>query len=147
MTLEEIKELNDKEYLDKYKQLKKQWIYEARKLHQTNSDQIAIIDEMIDKCDSINQVDKFVSLISQRVKVGLTFDEAPTVRNNSIYVLDKDEELSFNGDVKSPKHKLIIGDNYDALNNLLVTHRKVIDIILLKECFSFYLSINKQKSF
>lgn len=70
--------------------------------------------------------------MSQKVKVGLTFDEAPIIReSNKLVVLEKDQELSFINNPQSPKHKLIIGDNYDALNNLLITHRKIIDIILL----------------
>ncbi|GAA5414458.1 hypothetical protein UREOM_1690 [Ureaplasma sp. OM1] len=73
-----------------------------------------------------------VALLAHRIKLGFVFDEAPIVRSeDTISVLTKDEQLSFSGKADSPRHKLIIGDNYDALNNLLITHRGQIDVIYI----------------
>lgn len=48
-----------------------------------------------------------------------------------IKYLKKNEELSFINDSKNLTHKLIIGDNYDVLLNLLITHRNKIDVIYI----------------
>ena len=48
-----------------------------------------------------------------------------------IKYLKKNKELSFTNDRKNLTHKLIIGDNYDALLNLLITHRNKIDVIYI----------------
>ena len=124
--------------LNNYKQLKKQELkdYAAENMH--NSDQIKIINKLIDRCQSKDELDALIALVSSRVKLGFTFDEAPIIKTDKIYVLEKDEKLSFPKDeaeikkeINLPQHKLIIGDNYDALNNLLITHRNKINIIYI----------------
>jgi adenine-specific DNA-methyltransferase len=46
-----------------------------------------------------------------------------------IYIYSKDNKLSF--DQGGTKHKLILGDNYDALNNLLISYENKIDVIYI----------------
>ena len=107
-------------------------IKQFAKSESKNDNQLQIIFNIIDRCETKDEVSKMVSLLSSRTKVGLTFDEAPIVKSkNKIWMLEKDKELSFIGDKDSPRHKLILGDNYDALNNLLITHRNRIDVIYI----------------
>jgi adenine-specific DNA-methyltransferase len=49
--------------------------------------------------------------------------------SDMIHYLKKDNELSFGQE--NIRHKLIIGDNYQALKNLLITHRNKIDVIYI----------------
>lgn len=108
-------------------------IIESAKANAKNNDQIAIIGQIIDRCQTVDEVNKVCALLASRTKLGLVFDEAPIVRSKDIIsVLKKDQTLSFVGtDSESPHHKLILGDNYDALNNLLITHRNCIDVIYI----------------
>ena len=52
--------------------------------------------------------------------------------SNTIKYFVKNKELSF-GEAKEgePIHRLIIGDNYDALNNLLIQFKRDIDTIYI----------------
>lgn len=63
------------------------------------------------------------------MKLGFTFDAAPEVNHNCISIAKHNEKMSF-GTIGT-KHKMIIGENYDALKNLLVTHREKIDVIYI----------------
>ena len=51
--------------------------------------------------------------------------------DNTIKYFKKNNELSFKNDESKLTHKLIIGDNYDALLNLLVEYRNKIDVIYI----------------
>ncbi len=124
------------ELIQKVNSIKKEEIkkfYEQAKENMFNDDQLLIIENIINRCETINEINKTSSLLRNYVKTGLTFDVSPKFRSKDIItVLEKYPNLGFDGkDKTSPKHKLILGDNYDALNNLLITHRNRIDIIYI----------------
>lgn len=50
---------------------------------------------------------------------------------NTIHYFKKNEELSFHTDDTKPVNKLIIGDNYVALQNLLIQYKNQIDVIYI----------------
>lgn len=64
-------------------------------------------------------------------RTGLHFKPRLEKRGNDIHYLTKNEDLSFNVNDKGLTHKLIIGENYDALQNLLVSHKGKIDLIYI----------------
>ncbi|MGP1451555.1 MAG: type III restriction endonuclease subunit M [Metamycoplasmataceae bacterium] len=71
-------------------------------------------------------LDAVFQLLIQRVKIGFTFDTAPSLNTTSVSLLKKDEKLSFvnNPLSKHNQNVLIIGENYDALKNLIVIERE-----------------------
>ncbi|VEU76503.1 site-specific DNA-methyltransferase [Mycoplasmopsis columboralis] len=89
-----------------------------------NLDQKELIKEILrtiaQKEDATEEMLQNVyQLLIQRVKIGFTFDAAPTAKVDTIAYLKKNEELSFKLNDSNLEHTLIIGENYDALKNLL----------------------------
>ncbi len=124
------------EIIQKIANIKKEEIskfHDQAKENMFNGDQLSIIENIINRCETINEVSKISSLLRNYVKTGLTFDISPKLRSkDTITVLEEVSNLGFKGqDHAGPKHKLILGDNFDALNNLLITHRNRIDIIYI----------------
>ncbi|MDW2912404.1 site-specific DNA-methyltransferase [Mesomycoplasma ovipneumoniae] len=63
--------------------------------------------------------------ISQRIKTGFRFDAAPESDSDQVAILQKNEKLSFVlNKSQSEENTLIIGENYDALKNLVVLERE-----------------------
>ncbi|MGZ9755850.1 hypothetical protein ACXYRO_00570 [Mycoplasma sp. 4013] len=91
-----------------------------------NKDQKDLAKEIIDNCTNPNNIQYIFQFIAQRVKTGFTFDAAPESNSKTIAILRKDDKLSFNFDDKLPKDQntLIIGENYDALKNLILIERE-----------------------
>ncbi len=90
-------------------------------------------------CDILNtatesNIDSIYTFITQRVKTGFVFDAAPEVAHNCISLCERDDKMSF-GSPMGVHHKLIIGENYDALKNLVATYtrngRGLIDVIYI----------------
>ena len=70
-----------------------------------------------------------VQMLIQRIKIGVTFDVAPTYQKEdeqSVASLKKDENRSFKNyeNTSNIENTLIISENYDALKNLLVIERE-----------------------
>lgn len=99
-----------------------------------NVDQVSKSNLNIDQKELIKEILKIVALqnntneeilqnvyqlLIQRVKIGFTFDAAPTPKVDTISYLQKNNELSFKLNDSNLDHTLIIGENYDALKNLL----------------------------
>ena len=102
-----------------------------------NAEQKAIAKKIIEAADE-KDLDAVWGLISQRVKIGFTFDEAPEVNHQAVAVVKENEKLFINSPsaTNAIEHKLIIGENYDALKNLLVTYvdsqgKGLIDVIYI----------------
>jgi len=98
-----------------------------------NNGQIEIIEKMINSKD-LSDKDKtsLYNLMARSVEVGFVFDEDSTVdrsRQNILTYLKKDEKISFKNE--GTENQLIIGDNYDALSNLMLTHKDLIDVIYI----------------
>ncbi|MGI5846214.1 MAG: site-specific DNA-methyltransferase, partial [Alphaproteobacteria bacterium] len=90
-------------------------------------------------CDILNSahkdnIDSIYTFITQRVKLGFVFDVAPEVAHDCVALCERDNKKSF-GNELGIHHKLIIGENYDALKNLVVTYTKngkgLIDVIYI----------------
>ncbi|WP_322555788.1 hypothetical protein [Mycoplasma mycoides] len=92
--------------------------------NELNQDQKNLIISILDKFDDndINLHNVYQFLI-KRVKLGFTFDIAPSVDSEQVAILSKDEKLSFKNSDKD-NNVLIIGENYDALKNLKVVERE-----------------------
>src|SRR5574344_1134819 len=82
-------------------------------------------------------LDVVYGLISQRVKTGFVFDEAPEVNHDSVALIKENDKLGINlNELNTLEHKLIIGENYDALKNLCATYidkngKGLIDVIYI----------------
>lgn len=62
-------------------------------------------------------------------RTGFYYDVRPDKKNDTIKYLVKRNDLSF--DQGGLRHKLIIGDNYAALRQLLITHKGKINVIYI----------------
>ena len=93
-----------------------------------NEDQKILAKKILRKADERDLQNIFQMLI-QRIKIGFTFDVAPTCQKEdeeSVALLRKDEQRSFKNyeNTSNVENTLIIGENYDALKNLLVIERE-----------------------
>jgi adenine-specific DNA-methyltransferase len=87
------------------------------------------IKKLLEKAEDENEAITICKLGTTYNKTGLVYEKKLEISNDYLPVFVKNKKLSFdNGGVK---HKLIIGDNYDALLNLLVEYRNKIDIIYI----------------
>jgi len=97
-----------------------------------NREQKQLAYDILDNATE-NNIDALYTFITQRVKLGFTFDAAPEVNHNCVALCKRNNKLSFG--TLGNKHKMIIGENYDALKNLLVTYTKngkgLIDVIYI----------------
>nr|WP_233742161.1 type III restriction endonuclease subunit M [Mycoplasmopsis agalactiae] len=108
--------------------IKQDYIEKANALslsNELNQDQKDLIISIINKFDDNDPaLHNVYQLLIKRVKLGFVFDIAPSVNASEISLLKKDESLSFNNDNNKPANTLIIGENYDALKNLIVIERE-----------------------
>lgn len=101
-----------------------------------NKEQKEIAKKIIESTDE-KDLDAVYGLITQRVKTGFVFDEAPEVNHNCVALIKENKKLNIAGDGFEPvEHKLIIGENYDALKNLCATYidksgKGLIDVIYI----------------
>lgn len=94
----------------------------------------ALLSKLITNAESDDEALAIAALGTTYKRTGFHFDkrmEEPRL-SNTIKYFKKNEALSF-GKAKEgePIHKLIIGDNYDALQNLLIQYRGLIDVIYI----------------
>lgn len=85
--------------------------------------------KLLEKCpEEADNISTWATLAKKKgLSYNPTFDYIP---DNKINYFKKNEKLSFYYP-KTPEHKLIIGDNYHALNNLLISYRNKINIIYI----------------
>lgn len=102
-------------------------------IEKTNAE---LIIKLINSAESINEAIMIGELGTTYKRTGLHFDKRFEKLTNTIKYLKKNDELSFENVKTKLKHKLIIGDNYDALINLLVTYRNKIDVIYIDPPYS-----------
>ncbi|MBN3534576.1 site-specific DNA-methyltransferase [Mycoplasma procyoni] len=89
-----------------------------------NQDQKDIAIKILEKFED-KDLEYVFQFVIQRVKTGFRFDAAPESDSQTVALLEKDEKLSFVLDKdKARENTLIIGENYDALKNLLVIERE-----------------------
>ncbi|MBQ6280405.1 MAG: site-specific DNA-methyltransferase [Mycoplasma sp.] len=86
--------------------------------------------KLIKKAESENEIVNICTLGTDYYKTGLKFSPKLEIETNYIHYFEKNRDLSFKQQ-KGENNKLIIGDNYHALQNLLISHRNKIDIIYI----------------
>lgn len=93
-----------------------------------------LLEKLITNADDGDEAQAIAALGTTYKKTGFHFDvrlEEPR-RTDTIKYFKKNEALSFGQAAEGePVHKLIIGDNYDALQNLLIQYRGKIDVIYI----------------
>ncbi len=94
----------------------------------------ALLKKLIENSDSDDEALAIAALGTTYKRTGFHFDkrmEEPRM-SDTIKYFKKNEALSF-GEAKEgePVHKLIIGENYDALQNLLIQYKGLVDVIYI----------------
>ena len=99
----------------------------------------AVLTKLINKAETSEEASIIAALGTTYKKTGFHFDKRleKHMMTNTIKYFKKNEALSF-GEAKDgePVHKLIIGDNYDALNNLLIQYKNKVDVIYIDPPYS-----------
>lgn len=90
-----------------------------------------VLCKLINKADSISEAQAIAAIGTTYKKTGFHFDARLENLSNDIHFLAKDKALSFENDKNAITHKLIIGDNYPALLNLLIAYREKIKVIYI----------------
>ena len=97
-------------------------------IEKTNAD---LLKKLIEQAETINEAIMIAELGTTYKRTGFHFDKRLEKMTDTIKYFKKNEELGFVQDKNSLTHKLIIGDNYDALLNLLIEYRGKIDVIYI----------------
>jgi adenine-specific DNA-methyltransferase len=97
-------------------------------IEQTNAD---LLKKLITNAETINEAIMIAELGTTYKRTGFHFDKRLEKMTDTIKYFKKNEKLSFVQDPNALTHKLIIGDNYDALLNLLIQYRGKIDVIYI----------------
>lgn len=97
-------------------------------LEPTNAE---LLKKLISNAESLNEAISIAELGTSYKRTGLHFDKRLEKMSNDIRYFKKNEKLSFHTDDTKPVNKLIIGENYEALQNLLIQYREMIDVIYI----------------
>ncbi len=90
-----------------------------------------LLIKLINNADSLEEAISIATLGTVYKKTGFYFTPKLEKTDNTIHYFKKNEELSFHTDDSKPINKLIIGDNYAALQNLLIQYKNQIDVIYI----------------
>ncbi len=88
-----------------------------------------MIKKLIANADNDTEAVNIAALGTTYKRTGLHFDKRLEKTSSDIHYFRKNEILSFHTDDNKPKNKLIIGDNYKALQNLFIEYLNKIDVI------------------
>ncbi len=97
-------------------------------IEKTNAD---LLKKLIEQAGTINEAIMIAELGTTYKRTGFHFDKRLEKMTDTIKYFKKNKKLSFSQDKNTLTHKLIIGDNYDALLNLLIEYRGKIDVIYI----------------
>ena len=120
--------------MEELEQIKESLIQEIEKrksdkiIEETNAQ---LIIKLINSAKNANEAISIAQLGTTYKRTGFHFDKRLEKMNNTIKYLKRNDSLSFEINKEKIKHKLIIGDNYDALLNLLIEYKGKIDIIYI----------------
>jgi len=101
---------------------------EDKILEKSNAD---LLIKLIEKADSIDEAITIAGMGTIYKRTGLHFDHKAEMMTNDIHYFTKRDDLSFHTDNNKPLNKLIIGDNYYALRNLLIEYQNKVDVIYI----------------
>lgn len=90
-----------------------------------------LISKLIEHADNDDEALAIAALGTTYKRTGFHFDKRLEHQREDIHYLRRNEGLSFQTDPARPTHKLIIGDNYDALQNLLISYRGKVNVIYI----------------
>lgn len=90
-----------------------------------------LLKKLVENADTLDEAIKIAELGTTYRRTGFHFDKKLEKQSDTISYFKKNEELSFTTDPDATTHKLIIGDNYPALLNLLVEYKGKIDVIYI----------------
>lgn len=90
-----------------------------------------LLIKLINNAESSDEAINIAALGTTYKRTGLHFDKRLEKMTDSIKYFKKNEKLSFHTDNAKPVNKLIIGDNYQALQNLLIQYKDQIDVIYI----------------
>lgn len=98
-----------------------------------NKDQKLFAKSIINSLNDKDDIQGYLDFIMKRTGLGFKFDIAPDIAEGRIAVVNemKDKRINVSDIVDENENKLIIGENYEALKNLLLTHEEKIDIIYI----------------
>ena len=106
-------------------------------IEKTNAD---LIKKLVNNADSLDEAIQIAELGTKYKKTGFHFDKRLDKRyegTSPIRFFKKNNILSFeDDDCDALSHKLIIGDNYKCLLNLLIQYRGKIDVIYIDPPYS-----------
>lgn len=97
-------------------------------LEQSNFD---LLKKLIENADTLDEAIKIAELGTTYKRTGFHFDKRLEKAGQAIAYFKKNDALSFTTDPNAVTHKLIIGDNYPALLNLLIEYKGRIDVIYI----------------
>ena len=90
-----------------------------------------LLKKLIDKAETLDEAIMISELGTTYKRTGFHFDKRLEKLSDTIKYFEKNETLSFVTDKDKPYHKLIIGDNYPSLLNLLIEYKSAIDVIYI----------------
>ena len=90
-----------------------------------------LLKKLVENADSLDEAIKIAELGTTYKRTGFHFDKRIEKQSNTISCFRKNNELSFETSPDAITHKLIVGDNYPALLNLLVEYKGKIDVIYI----------------
>lgn len=91
-----------------------------------------MLRKLIKNAEDIDEANWIAALGTTYKRTGFHFDKRrEKYDGRTIHFLRKNNDLSFRADASGLTHKLIIGDNYDALQNLLIQYRGRVSVIYI----------------
>lgn len=90
-----------------------------------------LLKKLIENASSSDEAIRIAELGTTYKRTGFHFDKQLEKQSNTISYFKKNNTFSFVTDSKSITHKLIVGDNYPALLNLLVEYKSKVDVIYI----------------
>ena len=97
-------------------------------LEKTN---VELLTKLINNSDSLTEANAIAMSGTTYKQTGFHFDKRLEKTEEVIKYFKRNNTLSFTCNKENLTHKLIVGDNYDALLNLLITHKNKIDVIYI----------------
>lgn len=93
----------------------------------------ALLKKLIENAEDADEAMMIAALGTTYKRTGFHFDKRLEKSDNDIHYFRKNEALSFKTDESSSAltHKLIIGDNYPALQNLLIQYRGQVSVVYI----------------
>ncbi|MBQ9174190.1 MAG: hypothetical protein IJ161_10730 [Bacteroidales bacterium] len=107
---------------------------EDRILERSNA---SILSKLINKAETISEAISISQLGTTYKATGLYYEKRLEKSGNELSYFKKNESLSFRSSERGVINKLIIGDNYDALQNLLIEYKGRVDVIYIDPPKSF----------